>query len=291
MTHEKIASISEPWILLPFLYSRKKDGIKTEYGHNTAYGAISNLINNLPNGEADFYSALRKSILDLYGKLCLSNEVYFLDKTPRYYLIIPLIEKLFPDGKFIFLFRNPISILASFIEAFNNNTLKRIDNFERDLYEGPGLIANGYKELKQKSILIKYENLVTRPKDTISEILNYLEIEVDEDILNLLLKFFYSQKLDGLGDNLGARKYKNVRDNRDKWKRIINSKCRINIAKKYILRVDDLYMDIGNYSKDNILSEINALSVNQLGFRDYAQYCESLIIKNIKSFIRWKSYS
>lgn len=291
MSHERIASISEPWILLPFLYSRKKDGVKTEYGHKTAYTGIGNLVESLPNGEADFFRALRYSLLEIYSEICSSDETYFLDKTPRYYLIIPLIKKLFPVAKFIFLFRNPVSILASFIEAFNNNTLKRMDHFARDLYEGPRLIADGYRKLEQESILVKYEDLVTRPENTVTEIFDYLGLRLDADKLSYLLRSFSSQELVfGLGDHLGAREYKTIRDNRDKWKKIINNRCRADMAKNYILKVDNSYMDIGKYSKDSVISEISVLPNTHLGLTEYVQRFETFVIQQVKNLAKWESY-
>jgi hypothetical protein len=292
MSHDKIASIPEPWLLLPFLYSRKENGIKSEYGHESAYKAISDLIKSLPEGEKDFYKALRNSILEIYSKFCLPKQKFFLDKTPRYYLIIPLINKLFPKAKFIFLFRNPISIFASYISAFNNNSLKRFDHFKRDLYKGPRLLSEGYNKIGEKSCFLKYEDLVSYPKKTIKNILDYLEIESTNNIIDFILESFSSQKIKGFGDHSIAKEYNKIKDNRETWKLVLNNRCRINVAKKYIYRIDDNYLNIGNYSKAAIIAEIDSLSksTKKIGFKDYLEYLESIYIEKMKNIIYWKSY-
>ena len=53
-----------------------------------------------------------------------SDSIYFLDKTPRYYLILKELEQVFPDAKFIFLFRNPVQIYASMLSTWGKDTFK-----------------------------------------------------------------------------------------------------------------------------------------------------------------------
>lgn len=178
----EIDSISEPCILLPILYSLKKDGLTSEYAHSIASTKIQKLINFLPDKEQDYYSAIRAFAESVYMKLCDTNARYFLDKTPNYYLIIPLIANVFPDAKFIFLFRNPLDILSSYINTFRSGTLRRLDHFDKDLYEGYQYIPNGFKALKGKSISVRYEDLIEQPSTEIKRIFNYLELDFDEKV-------------------------------------------------------------------------------------------------------------
>ena len=48
------------------------------------------------------------------AKLEKANKNVFVDKTPRYYLIIDFIASLFPEAKIIFLTRNPFDIAVSY---------------------------------------------------------------------------------------------------------------------------------------------------------------------------------
>ena len=122
MSHSQICSIAEPWILLPQFYMLKKNGTLSDYSSLTAYKAVTDFVENLPKKHKDYKNSLRDFVLDLYQKQCQNNERYFLDKTPRYYLIIDEIIDLFPDAKFIFLFRNPVHIYASSINTWGQWT-------------------------------------------------------------------------------------------------------------------------------------------------------------------------
>ena len=87
-SHDDIATIAEPWILLPFLYSLRKEGIYTEYGHWVAHTAVQDFVAELPRGEEDFLSELNRFVTRLYCKVQGKEAAYFLDKTPRYHLVV-----------------------------------------------------------------------------------------------------------------------------------------------------------------------------------------------------------
>ncbi len=228
MSHDKISSIAEPWMLLPFAYTLKDKGIKTEYGHQTASKGINNLINNLPNKDEDYLKELKKFVMSLYAKIAAPGSIYFLDKTPRYYQIIPFINRVFPDAKFIFLFRSPLSIMSSYIGAFRDNSIKRFDHFHRDLTQGPTLIANSYNLFKDKSILVTYESLVRNPEKVLNKVFDHLELTWDKSIL----ASFAKQKLIyGSGYYSEAKKYCNITDDPDKWKKTLNNSVRLYILK------------------------------------------------------------
>ena len=94
-SHPGISTVAEPWLLLPFVYANKKEGIITEYDEGICHRAFEDFIGNLPNKDNDYYKELGNFALKLYEKQVDKNAVYFLDKTPRYYYIIPEIVKMY----------------------------------------------------------------------------------------------------------------------------------------------------------------------------------------------------
>ncbi len=125
MGHSKISSIAEPWLLLPFIYTCKSTGIISAYSHQATRIGITDVINNLPNKQKDYYKFVSDFAYNIYNSLSKPGSVYFLDKTPRYSLIIPEIAEIFPEAKFIFLFRNPVQIFASMLAIKDKNNTKR----------------------------------------------------------------------------------------------------------------------------------------------------------------------
>ena len=78
-THAEIATATEPWFLLPYLYTLRENGAYAEYGHSTMVAAIRDLCDDLPNGRADYLAQVRQLALGLYENLT-STETYFLDR-------------------------------------------------------------------------------------------------------------------------------------------------------------------------------------------------------------------
>ena len=75
-SHKEIATVSEPWLLLPLIYSLKQDGSYTEFNHRVMTNAISELINELPNGRSDYYEQINKFAIGIYTGLIKNNEKY-----------------------------------------------------------------------------------------------------------------------------------------------------------------------------------------------------------------------
>ena len=169
MSSPQICSVSEPWVLLPQIYILRKEGTLSDYSSYTAHKGNMDFINNLPNKEEDYFDSLRQFMLDLYSKQCQNNEQYFLDKTPRYYLIIDEIVKLFPKAKFIFLFRNPIHVFASIINTWGKGRFRKQYANYNDIVDGTKMLSQGYSKYKGISISIKYEDFILNPLEELEE--------------------------------------------------------------------------------------------------------------------------
>lgn len=283
MSHTDVSSHAEPWFLLPLMYSMKTEGIKTEYGQNQAFTAINNIYKSLPNGQSDYDEEMKKFILGIYEKIS-HGKPYFVDKTPRYYFILDDLHRLFPDAKFIYLFRNPVSVFSSMIEAFRNNSMRRFDYLDNDLYLGPSSIAKSYEKNKNNSFLIRYEELVKEPEKYLNKLCEYLEIEFEPNMIT----DFILQEINGQGDSLGAKRYKTLNDNTNKWKAMINTNYRKKRLYGYMNQVDENYLDIGNYDKRNILDEIKNLDVN-FQITEFFYNIEENLIRKIKQILNYNT--
>jgi hypothetical protein len=281
MSHKDIASVAEPWLLLPFGYAYKKEGVLTEYAHNVSYAAFEDFIDNLPNKEDDYYDALGSFANTLYEKQCPNNEKYFLDKTPRYYHIIPQIAKAFPDAKFVFLFRNPIHVMSSMIQTWCDGRLNKMYSFERDLNYGPEALSQGYELLKDKAYAIRYEEYVQDPKRYTQKLCEYLEIEFDENMLSS----FASQNTKGrMGDPTGVKEYKSVdTKSLEKWKSTFDTDFRKRYIAKYINSIDKNVFQIQGYDKQKILNDIGKLEVkNKMFIQDRVDLLYSNLVRILK---------
>jgi len=260
MSHNDICSVAEPWLLLPQFYLLKEEGTLSEYSSRTAYEAGQDFINNLPNKKEDYDAALKSFILNLYTKQCRNNERYFLDKTPRYYLIIDDIISLFPEAKFVFLFRNPIHAYASAVTTWGNNRFNKVRSTYDDIVLGSKLLSEAYLKYKDKSIAINYEHFVVNFDVELKRVTDYLEIDLNDAILNN----FQTQDTKGsLGDPTGVNKYAKISSTSiESWKSVFNSFLRKRYALRLLNKIDHTTLVVQGYDKTQITREIKALKSN-----------------------------
>ncbi|NRB59551.1 MAG: sulfotransferase [Winogradskyella sp.] len=257
MSHDKIKSVAEPWILLPQIYSLRDEGVLSEYGSMLSSIAIKDFINNLPLKDEDYYDSLRGFITELHQKIANNGETYFLDKTPRYYLIIEEIAKVFPNAKFIFLFRSPEQIYSSMIRTWSNNRLRPFLGSYHDLTSGFEKLSKGYTKLRDDSIVVRYEDLVLEPEREIKKVLEFLNLDYKDE----LIEAFSNQDTKGeLGDPTGVISYKNISSQSlMKWQNTLHTFTRKKSALSIINKIDENAMTLQGYDKNEIVSKLKQL--------------------------------
>jgi len=157
-SHPDVCTLNEPWFLLPLIYMRRRRGISSEYWQDTCGKAVNELIDRLDGGEEVFDAGVRAFAGTVHRAAAHRGERYFLDKTPRYALIVDDIERIFPDAKLIFLWRNPLSIISSMIEMSGDRWL--VPRFDIDLIEGIPRLVDTAERLGERALCVRYEDLL-----------------------------------------------------------------------------------------------------------------------------------
>ena len=293
--HPAVSTEAEPWFLLPFFYALEEEGTFADYSHLGAQRAIQEFIEKLPNGITDYYQAINQASISLYEKAAGSNARYFLDKTPRYTLVSKHILRAYPDAKIIFLWRNPLSVLASINETWGRGHWLPY-SYKVDLYAGFDRLFQAYQEAGQRSISVNYEKLVTDPENEIRRICIYLDIPYTES----MIRNFSGKTFNGhFGDPTGVKKYKAVSSSSlDSWKNVLNTRFRIRWAKRYLVWIGNERMDQTGYSLQDSLDDLNSVKAGGIGISDilwsfYGNatcYFESSVIKQkMKHITNWPS--
>jgi len=260
--HPDIATASELWFLLPFVYTLRKAGVVAQYSHVSLSGAMEDMLTALPNGSKDYYQALGGFAREIYEKLNVGGNRYFLDKTPRYYLIVEEIGRAFPDARFIFLFRNPLAVLASTIESFYRGRIG--DPYHAiDIFRGPHDLAAGYEALRERSLALSFESLVCEPEREMRRVCDYLSIPFVED----MVAGFADVKLNGrMGDRIGTKAYDRVSgETVEKWRRTLNNVVRRAYARRYLRSLGRETTERLGYDLDELLAELNRVDVSYHG--------------------------
>ena len=189
--HSKIYTRSEPWLMLHPSYSLKKSGIYSEYNFNTDRKAFEVFVEGLPDGEETYIQSLNEMYLNLYSYyIDGTNCSYFLDKTPRYYLIVNELLKIYPDAKYILLIRNPLAVLGSIINSWISNNWYRLSEFRNDLTrainEQLDILNN--KKKNEAFLIIHYEEMLSDTNEVLKTLFDYISVDFEAGVEN------YNQK-------------------------------------------------------------------------------------------------
>jgi Sulfotransferase family len=252
--HSQIASAAETWLLLPFLYTLRRDGATSEYGHSTAVRAIEEFYSHhLAGGRSGYLDEGRRFFLRLYADAA-DGRPYFLDKTPRYHLVAPELLELFPDAKVVFLWRNPLAVAASIIDSWNAGNWN-LDTHRIDLQRGLAGLVSAYEVRGENAVAVRYEDLLERPGEEIARVLGELDLPLEEG----LAETFSTVELPGsMGDYHGRRTYAAVsREPLAKWQSTLANPFRRAWARRYLDWIGRERLALQGYDYDELRAELD----------------------------------
>jgi hypothetical protein len=255
--HPQIATTSEPWILLPFFYATRRSGIYTEYEQRLSVGALEDFFQTMPDGKTTYLQALRAFCLELYNKASPEGCNFFLDKTPRYHLIAEDIIELFPDAKFIFLWRNPLAVASSLLETFADNKWN-LHYYKIDLYEGLNKLLVSAEAYKERVYTLRYEAFVHEPDTYAKSLFEYLELDYNSTFLEQFSQVTLGGKK---GDPTGVKKYQSISSaSLNRWRTVLNNPLRKQWAKQYLTWIGQERLGAMGYSLSELQAELASVS-------------------------------
>jgi hypothetical protein len=256
------STAGEAHILLPFFYALKDQGMYAEFDQRVTSRAILDFCQQLPNQRDDYLAEIKKTTLGLYNKIgegeARKGEArYFIDKTPLYHLIADDILGLFPEGKFIFVWRNPLSIASSIMETWRGGGWL-LYLYEIDIYKGLSNLVKTFQAHKEQALAIRYEDLVLDPEKTLQSVYSYLDLPYLPDVLTKFQDVTFRSKI--RDPNADLEGYQTIRrEPIDKWKQTMANPLRKAWCRKYIRWIGRERLAVMGYDFDTLLEEINAL--------------------------------
>ena len=257
---KRIASLAEPWVLLPFVYTLRERGMRAEYSHQLANASLNDFLRELPNGRPDYLGAIGRAMNELYQKATKdSGAQYFLDKTPRYALIADELFEMFPDGKFIVLWRNPLAVTASMIETFWRGRWG-VSNYRVDLFNGLANLIRCSQSHSGKVLTVQYEQFVQFPEAELSRIGEYLGMKLGDDVL----KSFHQVQFSGARvDPTGVKNYKEINSAPlEKWKTTFSNPLRKAWCRRYLHWLGEERLKVMGYALNELLRELSSTGMS-----------------------------
>jgi len=173
-THSKISVVEEKNML---------SKAKKYLGNNLSTFDIENLTSQeLLNAREVYFEELSKHV-------STNSSGCVIDKFPLNIVDVPIIHKLFPTAKFILALRHPLdSILSCWMQPFQaNDAMANMVELSRivDFYAAAMTVLELSEKRYQLTIhRIRYEDLVLDMKTEVSNLLNFLELDWENELEN-----------------------------------------------------------------------------------------------------------
>lgn len=251
--HPDIGTTSEPWLLLPLIYALRRSGVYAEYGHHHAVDAIGEFAAHLPHGKGDIDTALRTLAGHLYAQATAEGSRYFLDKTPRYSLIVGDLMRIFPAAHFVFLWRNPLAAAASMMQTWRWGRWN-LDGFYPDLYTGMAAMIPASKRRDRAIHRLRYEDLVRNPHSELERLFRFLDLTYPPDITEHFGQIHLAGRY---GDQpAGGHRERLRRTSPDSWAESFNSPLRRRWARRYLAWLGDERLEQLGYRREELLRRL-----------------------------------
>lgn len=161
--------------------------------------------------------------------------------------------RLFPSGKFVFLWRNPLSIIASIIETWQqwHPTM-----FRSDLFIGLPRLVTAYGAHSARAYSVRFEDLLDGDERRWRALMDYLGIEFEPDALNR----FSEVELNGrMGDLTGVKRYSALSaEPQEKWKGTLGNPLRKEWCRRYLRFLGNERLAVMGYDGEQIIRELNS---------------------------------
>lgn len=152
----------------------------------------------------DNFSKLMDCVYVYYSKCNLSKDVeIYGDKNNFYLNKIDLLSKLYNGAKFIHIIRDGRSVAVSYKDLNKKNMISEyapnlpyeIETIAKEWTENIQMINTSFEKLNPiMHHTIRFEDLISKPEESLQDICKFLNIEYEDDMLN----YFQTTESDGL---------------------------------------------------------------------------------------------
>lgn len=263
--HADIYTRPEPHLMTPLAHLGYYDYVgKAPYDPFQAHQAVRAYVSDLPNGERDHLDALRAYADVMYGRmLAPTGRRYFLDKTPAYGLVLPFLEKLYPNAVYVVLTRNPFAIFSSFAQSFFDDDWEAAHAFNPIVERYVPAMARFLRETKCPRVVhVPYEKLVADPEAHLKAICDKAGLTYDPKMIE-----YQSASVDGegLGDPIGVKQHdRPTTASVDKWARsVAGDDKRIALLHQMLAALQDDDLATFGFTRDSVWDALAKVSPEQ----------------------------
>jgi hypothetical protein len=266
--HSKIFAPEEPHLITPIAHLGYFESVESApYDPIITRQAARTLVASLPDGEADYLSALRAYTDAIYRGLHQSKggeTTRILDKTPAYALDLDFLVKLYPRARYIALTRHPIAVWSSFVDSFFDGD-DRVAHEHNPLLERYVPAISRFLRTAEVPIhRVSYENLVQEPEEDARNLCSFLDLEYESGMVD------YGSTPDsrgtstrGLGDpTTVSKETRPTTRSLSKWATAAAGRPeRVGLYREILARLADEDLSTWGYSRQQISAELDGIDL------------------------------
>ena len=231
--HPDVGTSSEPWLLLHPAYGRRATGILTDYDADWAALGVNEFLQHYTDGESAYDDGVRAFAQSIYSNaMRRAGATRFIDKTPRYVMILNEMLRWFPRARFVFLLRNPLSSLASIVNTQIDRDLTTLERFRNELLLGPAALVAGMQQLGERASVVRYEQFVASPEAELRSLCAQLDLEYQPAMLD----YADTDALKGrMQDRTGLSQHSRpVTGRESSWRQMLGDRQQLEFARGYL---------------------------------------------------------
>lgn len=255
--HPRIHTVSEPWILLPLLSPLQRKLPAAGPREPLIADAVEDFCSTLPSGRDEYREAAREFALRLYATAAGTDDGYFVDKTPLYHLIVDQLVATFPDAKYVFLWRNPLSVVASAVALWDTGRWE-VNRHPMALFQSIADLTAAWLRYGERSFAIRFEDVVAGGPEDWQRLMAYLELNFEPAQLH----HFAEVELRGRkGDPTGTRRYRALSEEPvEKWRQAIHNPVRLAWCRRYLRWIGSERLAVMGYELEQLQRELDAVT-------------------------------
>jgi hypothetical protein len=187
--HPAITAPPEPWLMLALAELGR-----VSPRHPAGSTLVGSAVDQFLGSDGLILSARGAATAVYQNHLEQSGASIFVDKTPRYALILDFIVSVFPRARYIWLRRDPMDVAASYLTTWRTDLAKmlasRTDAPEIfDLTIGLDRLIEFGKRRTGFVHVVHYENLVFDPHQELAKLLPHIGLEAEASTIESMVAF------------------------------------------------------------------------------------------------------
>jgi hypothetical protein len=183
-SHPEVHTTTEPWLMLEPCRGLQEDPVRDDYAAGGWAGLARDAFLKEAGGRDTLVRAVRAYGETVYNRaLDGTGKSRFLDKTPRYYSILPALREVFPGAAIVVLVRNPLAVLCSIVRTWVQTHWDRMPAYRHDLLDAPRMLSSALASPTVGAIRVNYETLVADPRATVAALCERLGLPFADSML------------------------------------------------------------------------------------------------------------